>query len=79
MLDICFVLLHGICLSASACLANNVRALVFTSTVNVVFGGQRIESGDESLPYFDFKQVIILFEATAKGCTHRFILTKYIT
>ena len=69
MLDICFVLLHGICLSASACLANNVRALVFTSTVNVVFGGQRIENGDESLPYFDSKQVIILFEATAKGRT----------
>ena len=68
-----------VCLFASACLANNVKALVFTSTVNVVFGGQRIESGDESLPYFDFKQVIILFEATAKGCTHRFILTKYIT
>ena len=55
-----------------------MKALVFTSTVNVVFGGQRIENGDESLPYFDSEQVIILFEATEKGLTHRLILTKYI-
>lgn len=40
-----------------ACKTNNVQALVFTSTVNVVFGGQRIENGDESLPYFDARKV----------------------
>ena len=34
-----------------------MKALVFTSTVNVVYGGQRIEDGDESLPYFDASQV----------------------
>ncbi|XP_064095954.1 short-chain dehydrogenase/reductase family 42E member 1-like [Macrobrachium nipponense] len=29
-----------------------VQALVYTSTYNVVFGGQQIKNGDESLPYF---------------------------
>ncbi|KAF6028061.1 SDR42E1 [Bugula neritina] len=36
-----------------ACRQNNVKSLIFTSTFNVVFGGQRIEDGDETLPYFD--------------------------
>jgi len=35
-----------------ACLRNQVRGLVYTSTYNVVFGGQTILNGDESLPYF---------------------------
>ena len=43
--------------SSAACQKYNVRSLVFTSTVNVVFGGQRIEGGDENLPYFDSNQV----------------------
>ena len=30
----------------------NVCAFVYTSTVNVVFGGQEIENGDESMDYF---------------------------
>ncbi|XP_075045255.1 short-chain dehydrogenase/reductase family 42E member 1 [Mixophyes fleayi] len=34
-----------------ACLTNNVQRLVYTSTYNVVFGGQIIENGDESMPY----------------------------
>lgn len=34
-----------------ACLKNGVPRLVYTSTFNVVFGGQVIENGDESLPY----------------------------
>ncbi|KAL4658760.1 short-chain dehydrogenase/reductase family 42E member 1-like isoform X1 [Arapaima gigas] len=34
-----------------ACVANSVPRLVYTSTFNVVFGGQVIENGDESLPY----------------------------
>ncbi|KAI1904284.1 hypothetical protein AGOR_G00004090 [Albula goreensis] len=34
-----------------ACTMNNVPRLVYTSTFNVVFGGQVIKNGDESLPY----------------------------
>lgn len=34
-----------------ACIVNGVSKLVYTSTFNVVFGGQVIENGDESLPY----------------------------
>ncbi|XP_053256095.1 short-chain dehydrogenase/reductase family 42E member 1 isoform X1 [Podarcis raffonei] len=35
-----------------ACKKVGVSRLVYTSTYNVVFGGQAIENGDESLPYF---------------------------
>ncbi|KAM9302425.1 short-chain dehydrogenase/reductase family 42E member 1 [Gastrophryne carolinensis] len=34
-----------------ACLSHNVPRLVYTSTFNVVFGGQRIQNGDESMEY----------------------------
>ncbi|KAK2853533.1 hypothetical protein Q5P01_006194 [Channa striata] len=34
-----------------ACIDHGVSRLVYTSTFNVVFGGQVIENGDESLPY----------------------------
>ncbi|XP_029986945.1 short-chain dehydrogenase/reductase family 42E member 1 isoform X1 [Sphaeramia orbicularis] len=34
-----------------ACIEHGVSRLVYTSTFNVVFGGQVIENGDESLPY----------------------------
>lgn len=34
-----------------ACIEHRVPRLVYTSTFNVVFGGQVIENGDESLPY----------------------------
>ncbi|XP_005073129.1 short-chain dehydrogenase/reductase family 42E member 1 [Mesocricetus auratus] len=33
------------------CLERGVPRLIYTSTVNVVFGGQVIRNGDESLPY----------------------------
>ncbi|XP_032370277.1 short-chain dehydrogenase/reductase family 42E member 1 [Etheostoma spectabile] len=34
-----------------ACVEHGVSRLVYTSTFNVVFGGQVIKNGDESLPY----------------------------
>lgn len=34
-----------------ACIQNDVTRLVYTSTYNVIFGGQTIENGDERLPY----------------------------
>ena len=35
----------------SACVEKNVSRLVYTSTYNVVYGGEEIINGDESLPY----------------------------
>lgn len=34
-----------------ACLENNVKRMVYTSTHNVIFNGNPIENGDESIPY----------------------------
>ncbi|KAK3593618.1 hypothetical protein CHS0354_025510 [Potamilus streckersoni] len=34
-----------------ACIKHNVTRLVYTSTYNVIFGGQTIESGEETLAY----------------------------
>jgi nucleoside-diphosphate-sugar epimerase len=36
----------------NGCVEHGVECIVYTSTYNVVFGGQVIENGDESLPYF---------------------------
>ncbi|XP_042864501.1 short-chain dehydrogenase/reductase family 42E member 1-like [Penaeus japonicus] len=36
----------------SAALATGVRALVYTSTYNVVFGGKEVRAGDESAPIY---------------------------
>ncbi|KAJ8318879.1 hypothetical protein KUTeg_003970 [Tegillarca granosa] len=38
------------------CLKLNILRLVYTSTYNVVFGGQEICDGDESLPYLPLNQ-----------------------
>ncbi|OWF52098.1 short-chain dehydrogenase/reductase family 42E member 1-like isoform X1 [Mizuhopecten yessoensis] len=35
----------------AACLKNRIKRLVYTSTYNVVFGGQETRDGDETLPY----------------------------
>lgn len=39
-----------------AALAAGVCRLVYLSTYNVVYGGQRIEGGDETLPYFPLRR-----------------------
>lgn len=39
-----------------ACCKYNVAHLVYTSTYNVVFGGQVIRNGDESLPYLPLEK-----------------------
>lgn len=36
-----------------------VSQLVYTSTFNVVFGGQEIRNGDESLPYLPLDKVVM--------------------
>jgi len=40
------------------------RGLVYTSTVNVVFGGQEILNGDESLPYFPLHRYVDAYSRT---------------
>ena len=40
-----------------ACCKYSVAQLVYTSTYNVVFGGQIIRNGDESLPYLPLEKV----------------------
>ncbi|XP_041362475.1 short-chain dehydrogenase/reductase family 42E member 1-like isoform X2 [Gigantopelta aegis] len=42
---------HGTKNVLKACREMNVTRLVYTSTYNVVFGGQEIVNGDETLPY----------------------------
>ncbi|TRY90140.1 hypothetical protein DNTS_033333 [Danionella cerebrum] len=34
-----------------ACVAHSIPRLIYTSTFNVIFGGQEIQNGDETLPY----------------------------
>lgn len=40
-----------------ACQESGASCLVYTSTYNVVFGGQEIRNGDESLPYWPLDKV----------------------
>ena len=47
-----------------ACCANKVKGLVYTSTYNVVFGGQVIINGDESLPYFPLHRHVDYYSQT---------------
>jgi hypothetical protein len=47
------------CCYVSACLETNVTRLVYTSTYNVVYGGEEIINGDESLPYLPEDKVTI--------------------
>lgn len=44
--------ISGTCNVIDSCVEFGVRRLVYVSTYNVVFGGQKIVNGDENLPYF---------------------------
>lgn len=49
---------YGIYVSPAVCVRRRVPRLVYTSTVNVTFGGKPIEQGDEdSVPYFPLDKV----------------------
>lgn len=41
-----------------------VECLIYTSTVNVIYGGEPIDGGDESLPYFDVNQHTDVYSAS---------------
>ena len=54
-LDFCFFILYTIVV----CKQRNIPRLIYTSTVNVVFGGNPIEEGDEeTVPYFPLEKVL---------------------
>ncbi|GAU12220.1 hypothetical protein TSUD_01870 [Trifolium subterraneum] len=44
--------INGTCHVLDACLDLGIKRLVYCSTYNVVFGGQKILNGNETLPYF---------------------------
>ncbi|NXW00730.1 D42E1 reductase, partial [Fregetta grallaria] len=50
--------IHGTRFVIDACKQRNITRLIYTSTVNVVFGGLPIEDGDEeTVPYFPIEKV----------------------
>ena len=58
----------------NACYQNRVRGLVYTSTYNVVFGGQVIRNGDESLPYIPLHRHVDHYSRT-KSIAEQLVLT----
>lgn len=44
--------INGTCHILDACIDLGIKRLVYCSTYNVVFGGQKILNGNEALPYF---------------------------
>lgn len=53
-----FVLKSFILYTNVVCKQRNIPRLIYTSTVNVVFGGNPIEEGDEeTVPYFPLEKV----------------------
>lgn len=57
-----FVLIYT--LLFAACLETGTSRLVYTSTYNVVFGGQEIRNGDSSLPYLRLDQHVDHYSRT---------------
>ena len=55
-----------VCVCVAVCVECGVEVMVYTSTFNVVFGGQEIRGGrEEDLPYFPLDKVSI-----TKCCGH---------
>ena len=55
---VCVCVCVAVCPVAAVCVRQRVPRLVYTSTVNVAFGGKPIEQGDEdSVPYFPLEKV----------------------
>ena len=57
-----------------ACAINKCKGLVYTSTYNVVFGGDAILNGDESLPYFPLHRHVDHYSRT-KSIAEQLVLT----
>lgn len=65
---------HGTRNVIEACAHNHVRGLVYTSTTNVIFGGDAILNGDESLPYFPLHRHVDHYSRT-KAIAEQLVLT----
>lgn len=61
----------------AACCQYNVAHLVYTSTYNVVFGGQVIRNGDESLPYLPLYKVYSSCCSMWKQFIYRFYMSPH--
>lgn len=55
--------ISGWCTVTTACVRCGATRLVYTSTYNVVFGGQEIRNGDQSLPYLPLDKVVLFTQA----------------
>ncbi|XP_050569819.1 putative short-chain dehydrogenase/reductase family 42E member 2 isoform X2 [Cygnus atratus] len=57
--------IHGTRFIIDACKQRNITRLIYTSTVNVVFGGLSIEDGDEeTVPYFPIEKHVDHYSRT---------------
>ena len=54
-----------------------MNRLVYTSTYNVVFGGQEIKNGDESLPYLPLDKVRPITLMVLFCCQYRIVSVLY--
>lgn len=67
---------RGLCISA--CCTCGVARLVYTSTYNVVFGGQVIINGNESLPYLPLHQVTVRLDLSHTQYCYRDDVNMYV-
>ena len=56
-----------------ACLENQINKLIYTSSYNVVFGGQKISKGDLKMDYFPIEKQIDYYSIT-KTISEKFVL-----
>ncbi|XP_061368427.1 uncharacterized protein LOC133311397 isoform X2 [Gastrolobium bilobum] len=65
--------INGTCHVLDACLDLGIQRLVYCSTYNVVFGGQRIINGNETLPYFPIDNHVDPY-GRSKSIAEQFVL-----
>lgn len=58
-----------------ACCTQDVKALVYTSTYNVVYGGTEIHNGDETLPYYPLNMQVDYYSLTKSIAEQMVILS----
>ncbi|XP_024391473.1 uncharacterized protein [Physcomitrium patens] len=63
----------GTCHILDSCAKCGVRRLVYTSTYNVVYGGQEIRNGTENLPYFPIEKHVDPY-GRSKALAEQFVI-----
>ncbi|MED6206444.1 hypothetical protein PIB30_026651 [Stylosanthes scabra] len=66
--------ISGTCHVLDACLDLGITRLVYCSTYNVVFGGQPIVNGDETLPYFPIDHHAVDSYGRSKSIAEQLVL-----